>query len=39
VRLRPIILSIPLLWLSACTIGPEYSRPDVVLPDRFTEVH
>lgn len=36
-RLRPIILSIPLLWLSACTIGPEYSRPDVVLPDRFTE--
>ncbi len=23
------------LWLAACTVGPEYVRPPVVLPDRF----
>jgi NodT family efflux transporter outer membrane factor (OMF) lipoprotein len=34
--LRPILF-IPLLWLAACTVGPEYQRPDVKLPERFSE--
>jgi NodT family efflux transporter outer membrane factor (OMF) lipoprotein len=37
VRPRLIILFIPLLWLSACAVGPDYTRPEVVLPDRFGE--
>lgn len=36
-RPRLIILFIPLLWLGACAVGPDYTRPEVVLPDRFTE--
>lgn len=28
---------IPLLWLSACAIGPDYQRPEVKLPARFSE--
>jgi len=30
-------LLIPLIWLAACSIGPEYKRPAVPLPDRFSE--
>jgi NodT family efflux transporter outer membrane factor (OMF) lipoprotein len=37
VRPRLIILFIPLLWLSACAVGPDYTRPAVVLPDHFSE--
>lgn len=35
--LRPILLFIPLLWLSACAVGPDYRRPEVKLPERFSE--
>lgn len=35
-RFRPLLF-IPLLWLSACAVGPDYKRPDVTLPDRFSE--
>jgi len=37
VRPRLLILFIPLLWLGACAVGPEYTRPDVTVPDRFSE--
>jgi NodT family efflux transporter outer membrane factor (OMF) lipoprotein len=33
---RPILL-IPLLWLSACAVGPDYKRPEVNLPEHFSE--
>ena len=36
-RPRPIILFLPLLWLAACTVGPEYRRPEVTLPEHFRE--
>lgn len=32
-----LILFIPLLWLSACAVGPEYKRPEVKLPEHFSE--
>lgn len=32
-----LILFIPLLWLSACAVGPEYRRPEVKLPAQFSE--
>jgi NodT family efflux transporter outer membrane factor (OMF) lipoprotein len=35
---RPrLILFIPLLLLAACTVGPEYRRPEVTLPEQFSE--
>ena len=36
-QLRPTILFFPLLWLSACTVGPDYQRPEVTLPAQFSE--
>jgi NodT family efflux transporter outer membrane factor (OMF) lipoprotein len=36
VRFRTILF-IPLLWLAACTVGPDYKRPDVPLPAQFSE--
>jgi NodT family efflux transporter outer membrane factor (OMF) lipoprotein len=36
VRFRTILL-IPLLWLTACTVGPDYQRPEVTLPAQFSE--
>jgi len=36
-HLRPIILFFTVLWLSACTVGPEYQRPQVALPAQFSE--
>jgi NodT family efflux transporter outer membrane factor (OMF) lipoprotein len=36
VRTR-LILFIPLLWLAACAVGPEYKRPQVMLPEQFSE--
>ena len=36
-HLRPIILCLPLLWLAACTVGPDYQRPSVTLPAQFSE--
>ena len=35
-RLR-LILFVPLLWLAACSVGPAYRRPEVALPERFSE--
>jgi len=32
-----LILSIPLLWLAACAVGPDYRRPEVKLPEHFSE--
>lgn len=32
-----LILFIPLLWLTACAVGPDYRRPEVTLPARFSE--
>lgn len=32
-----LILFIPLLWVSACTVGPEYRRPEVALAEHFSE--
>lgn len=32
-----LILFIPLLWLTACAVGPEYRRPEVTLPAQFSE--
>ena len=32
-----LILFIPLLWLTACAVGPEYRRPEVKLPEQFSE--
>jgi NodT family efflux transporter outer membrane factor (OMF) lipoprotein len=34
-RLSTLLL--PLLWLSACTIGPVYQRPEIQLPEHFSE--
>lgn len=34
-RLPILLLALP--WLTACTIGPEYRRPDVTVPERFAE--
>jgi NodT family efflux transporter outer membrane factor (OMF) lipoprotein len=32
-----LIALIPLLLLTACAIGPNYTRPQVAIPDRFSE--
>ncbi|MGE5320092.1 MAG: efflux transporter outer membrane subunit [Hyphomicrobiaceae bacterium] len=32
-----LTLLIPLLWLAACSVGPEYRRPEVTLPEQFSE--
>ncbi len=34
--MRPILF-IPLIWLAACTVGPDYQRPGMKLPERFSE--
>ncbi len=34
--MRRIIL-LPLIWLAACATAPEYQRPDMKLPDHFSE--
>jgi NodT family efflux transporter outer membrane factor (OMF) lipoprotein len=36
VRFRTILF-IPLLWLTACTVGPDYKRPETAIPDHFSE--
>jgi NodT family efflux transporter outer membrane factor (OMF) lipoprotein len=33
---RPILF-VPLFWLAACTVGPDYQRPEMKLPERFSE--
>jgi NodT family efflux transporter outer membrane factor (OMF) lipoprotein len=37
VRFRTILFIPPLLWLTACTVGPDYKRPEVPLPAQFSE--
>ena len=37
VRFRTILFIPPLLWLTACTVGPDYQRPQVTLPAQFSE--
>ena len=32
-----LILFIPLLWLAACAVGPDYRRPEMTLPEHFSE--
>ncbi|MDR3393997.1 MAG: TolC family protein, partial [Parasulfuritortus sp.] len=34
--MRPILF-VPLFWLAACTVGPDYQRPEMKLPERFSE--
>lgn len=32
-----VTLFVPLLWLAACAVGPDYQRPAMQLPERFSE--
>ncbi|MFM7841275.1 MAG: transporter, partial [Nitrospira sp.] len=33
--MRRLVLAVPLLVLAACTMGPEYTRPDIPTGDAF----